>query len=164
MPVNFNLRNYRIRCSIYCRHDYIFGCTFMDLYADGESGRPNGSWRHRCNDRTKRAYWQRKRRWTACLGRWGGISPVQLQVVSNNERRLLSNNFSYFHFVFSLASLYVMMTLTYWFDISQVSEGIKIMGLAPVWIKIVTSWICAGIYAWTVVAPAVLPDRDFGYQ
>ena len=72
--------------------------------------------------------------------------------------------FSYFHFVFSLASLYVMMTLTYWFDISQVSEGIKIMGLAPVWIKIVTSWICAGIYAWTVVAPAVLPDRDFGYQ
>jgi len=86
------------------------------------------------------------------------------QHVWDDEEESVQYNYSYFHFVFSLASLYVMMTLTYWFDISQVSEGIKIMGLAPVWIKIVTSWICAGIYAWTVVAPAVLPDRDFGYQ
>ena len=36
-----------------------------------------------------------------------------------------------------MASLYIMMTLTYWFNIGAITEGTtKILGLAPVWIKI----------------------------
>ena len=33
---------------------------------------------------------------------------------------------------------------------------------AAVWVKIVTSWLCVGIYVWSLIAPAVLSDRDFG--
>ena len=32
---------------------------------------------------------------------------------------------------------------------------------AAVWVKIVSSWLCGIIYLWTMVAPALLPDRDF---
>ena len=32
------------------------------------------------------------------------------------------------------------------------------------WVKIVSSWLCAALYTWTNVAPALLPDRDFGYE
>ena len=34
---------------------------------------------------------------------------------------------------------------------------------AAVWVKIVTSWLCVGIYVWSLIAPAVLSDRDFGF-
>ena len=34
---------------------------------------------------------------------------------------------------------------------------------AAVWVKIVSSWLCAGLYIWTLIAPVVLVDRDFGY-
>ncbi len=32
------------------------------------------------------------------------------------------------------------------------------------WVKIVSSWLCAGLYLWTMVAPCILTDRDFGYE
>lgn len=72
--------------------------------------------------------------------------------------------------MFSMASLYIMMTLTYWFNIAEVAEAkaqnepLLIAGLAPVWIKIVSSWVCAALYTWTLIAPAVLPDREFGFN
>jgi hypothetical protein len=31
------------------------------------------------------------------------------------------------------------------------------------WVKIISSWLCAALYTWTLVAPAILSDRDFGY-
>ena len=34
---------------------------------------------------------------------------------------------------------------------------------AAMWVKIVSSWICAGLYLWTLIAPAILTERDFGY-
>ena len=33
--------------------------------------------------------------------------------------------------------------------------------MAAVWVKAISSWLCFGIYMWTLVAPVVLPDRDF---
>jgi hypothetical protein len=72
--------------------------------------------------------------------------------------------------MFSMAVLYIMMTLTYWFDISKISEAkvdgnlLTIAGMAPVWIKIVSTWVCAILYTWTLIAPAVLPDREFGFN
>ena len=57
--------------------------------------------------------------------------------------------------------LYIMMTLTQWSktggDLASYSSND-----AAVWVKIVSSWLCAGLYVWTLVAPAVLTDRDFG--
>lgn len=32
---------------------------------------------------------------------------------------------------------------------------------ASVWVKIVSSWMCIIIYTWTLIAPALFPDRDF---
>lgn len=32
---------------------------------------------------------------------------------------------------------------------------------ASTWIKMLSSWICAGLYIWTLVAPILLPDREF---
>ncbi len=32
------------------------------------------------------------------------------------------------------------------------------------WVKIVSSWLCVALYVWTMAAPAVLTDRDFGYE
>jgi hypothetical protein len=33
--------------------------------------------------------------------------------------------------------------------------------MASVWVKIVSSWLCVGIYMWTIIAPMMFPDRDF---
>jgi serine incorporator 1/3 len=32
---------------------------------------------------------------------------------------------------------------------------------ASVWVKIISSWLCIGLYLWSLVAPILLPDRDF---
>ena len=34
-------------------------------------------------------------------------------------------------------------------------------GWGSVWVKMVSVWVTAGLHAWTLVAPAVFPDRDF---
>lgn len=90
------------------------------------------------------------------------------QKVWDDEEEAVTYNYSFFHFMFSLATLYVMMTLTYWFDIGNIDKTDQdgrpeIDGWAPVWIKIVSSWLCVGLYIWTLIAPAVLTDRDFNF-
>lgn len=32
---------------------------------------------------------------------------------------------------------------------------------AAVWIKMVSGWLCLLVYIWTLMAPALFPDRDF---
>ncbi|VDK76905.1 unnamed protein product [Litomosoides sigmodontis] len=80
--------------------------------------------------------------------------------VWDDESDAVSYSYSFFHFVFGLASLYVMMTLTCWYkpdsDLRHLNSN-----MAAVWIKIVSSWLCLAIYAWTLAAPAIFPDRDF---
>ena len=45
------------------------------------------------------------------------------QKVWDDEEEAVNYNYSWAHFQFSLATLYIMMTLTYWFNIGQVSAG-----------------------------------------
>ena len=67
-----------------------------------------------------------------------------------------------FHVSFGLATLYVMMTLTNWYspssDLATYSSN-----SAAMWVKITSSWLAGGIYLWTMIAPSLLQDRDFGY-
>merc|ERR1712029_340460 len=78
----------------------------------------------------------------------------------DNEQDEVAYSWSLFHVMFALATLYVMMTLTNWYspsgDLATYSNN-----SAAMWVKIVSSWLAAGIYMWTLVAPLMLQDRDF---
>ena len=80
----------------------------------------------------------------------------------SDENEGVTYNWSLFHLMFALATLYVMMTLTNWYspgkDVNLQSISAN---MSAVWVKIISAWLCAVIYGWTLVAPVVLPDRDF---
>ena len=68
----------------------------------------------------------------------------------------------FYHFVFMTASCYIAMLFTNW-AVSGTTARFEIdRGWASTWIKIASAWTCALLYGWSVVAPAVLKDRDFG--
>merc|ERR1719150_2610608 len=72
-------------------------------------------------------------------------------------------SWSLFHLMFALATLYIMMTLTNWFHPSSSNIEKFSANEGAVWVKIVSSWLCGALYLWTLVAPMILQDRDFGY-
>lgn len=88
------------------------------------------------------------------------LNDVEAGKAYDNEEEGVAYSYSFFHFMFCLASLYVMMTLTSWYhpdsDLAHLNSN-----MASVWIKIFSSWICAGLYSWTLVAPIIFPDREF---
>lgn len=85
---------------------------------------------------------------------------VEKGTVYDDEKEGIAYSYSFFHFIFALASLYVMMTLTSWYqpsnDLSKLNAN-----MASVWVRILSSWLCVTLYTWTLVAPAIFPDRDF---
>jgi serine incorporator 1/3 len=64
------------------------------------------------------------------------------------------------HFVYFLATLYIMMTLTNWYKPTSNLDNFS-ANEPSMWVKIVSSWLCIALYIWTCIAPAVLQDRDF---
>lgn len=78
----------------------------------------------------------------------------------DNEDDGVAYSWSFFHMMFAFASLYVMMTLTSWNKPNApVNETLD--NASAMWVKMISSWLCSGIYVWTLVAPLMLPDRDF---
>lgn len=90
----------------------------------------------------------------------GGSDVERDGKVWDDETDGVSYSYSLFHFMFFLASLYIMMTLTQWYKPSSGSTGL-ISNEPAMWVKISSSWICILIYAWTLVAPLILTNRDF---
>ena len=79
-----------------------------------------------------------------------------------DEAEGVTYNWSLFHLMFALSTLYIMMTLTNWYSPGDnVSIESISANMGAVWVKIISAWLCAGIYVWTLVAPIILPDRDF---
>lgn len=76
---------------------------------------------------------------------------------SDDEEDGCRYNYSFFHFIFLLAILFTMMTITHW--ISPISK--EAGTTAAVWVKIASSWVGLAIYLWTLVAPLVLRGRTF---
>lgn len=74
----------------------------------------------------------------------------------------VSYSYMFFHLIFALASMYSAMLLTGWTTsaLSDSSELIDV-GWSSVWVRICTQWATAALYVWTLVAPLVLPDREF---
>ncbi|XP_042296704.1 serine incorporator 2 [Sceloporus undulatus] len=78
----------------------------------------------------------------------------------DNEEDGVSYNYTFFHLCLFLASLYIMMTLTNWYTPDKSYQNLTSPWTA-VWVKISSSWAGLLLYMWTLVAPLVLPDRDF---
>ncbi|XP_008193930.1 probable serine incorporator isoform X3 [Tribolium castaneum] len=78
--------------------------------------------------------------------------------VWDNEEESVAYSWSFFHIMFALATLYVMMTLTNWY---KPNSSLSKANSASMWIKMISSWLCVILYGWTLVAPIVLRDREF---
>ncbi|XP_014668508.1 PREDICTED: probable serine incorporator isoform X2 [Priapulus caudatus] len=81
--------------------------------------------------------------------------------VWDNEKESVAYSYSFLHVMFCLASLYIMMTLTNWYKPGDASLDSLYSNAASMWIKIVSSWLCAALYVWTLVAPIMLTNREF---
>uniref|UniRef100_A0A8C5U5K3 Serine incorporator 2 n=1 Tax=Malurus cyaneus samueli TaxID=2593467 RepID=A0A8C5U5K3_9PASS len=78
----------------------------------------------------------------------------------DNEQDGVAYSYSFFHLCLLLAALYIMMTLTNWYRPDESLQVLRSPWTA-VWVKISSSWAGLLLYLWTLVAPLVLPDRDF---
>ncbi|KDP40096.1 hypothetical protein JCGZ_02094 [Jatropha curcas] len=76
------------------------------------------------------------------------------------EAKPVSYSYTFFHLIFALASMYSAMLLSGWTNSSENSDLIDV-GWISVWVRICTEWVTAGLYVWTLVAPVILPDREF---
>ncbi|KAF3707754.1 Serine incorporator 1 Axotomy-induced glyco/Golgi protein 2 [Channa argus] len=78
----------------------------------------------------------------------------------DNEEEGVTYSYSFFHFCLFLASLYIMMTLTNWY-MPDTNYQLMQTSMSAVWVKISSSWLGLALYLWTLVAPLVLPNREF---
>lgn len=79
----------------------------------------------------------------------------------DKEARPVSYSYTFFHLIFALASMYSAMLLSGWTSSASESSELTDVGWTSVWVRICTEWVTAGLYIWTLVAPILLPDREF---
>ncbi|KAL8740815.1 MAG: hypothetical protein Q9190_006523 [Brigantiaea leucoxantha] len=80
----------------------------------------------------------------------------------DDERGGTQYNYALFHIIFLLATTWVATLLTQ--NIDYEATGVAAVGRTywASWVKIVSAWVCYGIYSWSLVAPVLMPGR-FGY-
>lgn len=90
------------------------------------------------------------------------------EVVGENrddERSGTRYNYSWFHVIFVLGAMYVAMLLTDWNIVKKTAghteEQDVYIGRSEVamWMRVVSGWICMLLYMWSLLAPALMPDR-----
>ncbi|KAF9410531.1 hypothetical protein BGZ94_001622 [Podila epigama] len=85
----------------------------------------------------------------------------------DDEKNGVQYNYSFFHLVFALAAMYIAMVLTNWntFDKAEGESNLILIGQswAAVWVKVVSSWICYGLYGFSLLAPVIFPERFMDY-
>jgi len=88
----------------------------------------------------------------------------------DDERTGTRYNYSWFHVIFALGSMYVAMLLTDW-NIVKASTGQAnpdqdvYIGRSEtaMWMRVVSSWVCMLLYMWSLLAPVLMPDRFGDY-
>lgn len=67
-----------------------------------------------------------------------------------------------FNLVMVMITCYWCMVLTDWGDSTSThSNSDPTAGKTIMWMNIAASWICSGLYVWTLLAPRLFPDRNF---
>lgn len=81
----------------------------------------------------------------------------------DDERAGTQYNYSLFHFIFLLATTWVATLLTQNIDYESKADFVAVgRTYWASWVKIVSAWVCYGIYSWSLIAPVMMPDR-FGH-
>jgi hypothetical protein len=73
-------------------------------------------------------------------------------------------SFAFFHFIYTIAALYMSQVLTQWSQVTETSSGQLIIingSQANYWLQITTSFLCFVLYLWVLIAPTVMQDRSF---
>lgn len=85
------------------------------------------------------------------------------QPVKNDEAEGVVYSYSFFHFIFALGNLYIMMQLTMWYR----PEGSLLREFGrnwpSVWVKMASSWLCLVVYMCTLCIPKCLPGHDYSF-
>jgi hypothetical protein len=68
-----------------------------------------------------------------------------------------------FHWTMLVAAMYTACVLTDWGSSASAQSRTFDRSAEAMWIKVVTQWLGFTLYGWSLVAPLVFPDRDFGY-
>ncbi|KAK5734154.1 Membrane protein tms1 [Elasticomyces elasticus] len=86
---------------------------------------------------------------------------------NDDEKNGTQYNYALFHIIFLLATAWIATLLTQ--NVGSDSRR-EVGDFVPVgrtywasWVKIVSAWVCYGIFGWTLVAPVVLSER-FDYS
>jgi hypothetical protein len=87
-------------------------------------------------------------------------SAVKRESSSEEDSSPVTYNYSFFHLIFALASMYIAMLMTGWGSVVQEKDRIDV-GWTSVFIKIGSEWLTGLLYCWVLIAPALFPDRDF---
>ncbi|KAH7919513.1 TMS membrane protein/tumor differentially expressed protein [Leucogyrophana mollusca] len=84
----------------------------------------------------------------------------------DDERSGTRYNYSWFHVIFAIGAMYVAMLLTDWNVVSTEpgstqSDEVVYIGRSEtaMWMRVVSSWVCMLLYAWSLLAPVLMPDR-----
>ncbi|KAK2746782.1 hypothetical protein FQN57_002824 [Myotisia sp. PD_48] len=79
----------------------------------------------------------------------------------DDERTSTQYNYTLFHIIFLLATMWVATLLTQNLDLESSQNDLAPVGRSywASWVKIISSWVCYAIYLWSLVAPVVLPGR-----
>lgn len=86
------------------------------------------------------------------------------RLAGDDERSSTQYSYSMFHIIFFLATAWVATLLTMNYEDSTKDGDFATVGRTywATWVKIVSAWVCYGMFIWTLIAPVVLPDRfDF---
>lgn len=91
-------------------------------------------------------------------------APAEQTATRKSEKAMdefepVTYNYSFFHIIFAVASMYVAMLMTDWG--TNGDEKLMDVSWPSMWVKMGSQFVATALYIWTLTAPLLFPDRDF---